>query len=307
MPVCQGQHLDRILFSVPQLRPLQKLRIFPCDVELKLQPEDPYVVSRRQVAEIAVHRASEGRMTIEHLKGPIALHGRPRLTIEETDLPQILSGIASLYDCLGLGTAKTQTNWTQKLWSRLRRLITWDTDLPQRSCVEMYHYKDNRAPKFSDEISRLDLQDGVASLAKVPKDHVFGMKITNTSEKPVYPYLVHFDSSTYEIKVLHSPFPKDGRGPPKPIQPEASLIFGHALNETSTWGHRPSLRVTPDKSEERTAELLKIILSEKPIDLGYMAQPSPMLAPRERAVPEVIPGVWTEETVVLEVPADHFY
>ncbi|KAF7321157.1 hypothetical protein HMN09_00203800 [Mycena chlorophos] len=307
MPVCYGQHLDRGLFSVPQMRPLQKLRVFPCEVELKPQLEDPYLISRRQTAEIAVRGASEGRALIQRLKGPIALHGRPQLEVASADLPQILAGIAYFQDFLGLGSV--QASWTQRIWSRVRRLLGWRTDMSQQPLVEVYHYEQDDDHEVIGEVSQNILRNGVASLANVPNDHVFGMKITNSSEKPMYPYVLHFDSATYEIKVLHSPFPKNGNNPPAVLEPHSEFIFGHIPDEDSdsSLGNGPSLRVNPDESTERTAELLKIILSEKPIDLGYMAQPSPMLAPRERAVPEVIPGVWTEETVVLEVPANHFH
>ncbi|KAF7321153.1 hypothetical protein HMN09_00203400 [Mycena chlorophos] len=313
MPVGFGQHLDRILFALPQLRPIEKLRVFLSKVEPK-SLDDSCVVSRKQLADIAVHGDDEGRALIERLKTPIFPHGRAQIVVTTPDLPQILSAVARFHYFLGLRPTPATGSWLQRFWSRLRRLLGRGVHSSPPSLVEMYHYEEERPRQAVGEISQNILQDGVARLADVPNDHVFGLKITNWSDKPMYPYLVHFDSSTYEVKVLHSPFPKDAKSPPRPISPHSALVFGHVPDQHQSWETRPALRVNPDDSPERTAEILKVILSEKPISVEYMEQGSPMLVPRERdsdsespgSMHEAIPGIWTTETVVVAVPKDYY-
>ncbi|KAF7321155.1 hypothetical protein HMN09_00203600 [Mycena chlorophos] len=311
LPMGYGQHLDRVFFAVPQLHPIEKLRVFAQGSELGVEREDgvPHntfcLVARKHEAEIAVRASTEGRAIIERLRSPIARYGSPELSVDCACLPQVLDGIAYFHHFLALGPANP--GWVQSLWSRVGTLLGWGLARPPRPFVELYHYKEEkgRKPALLGQVSSNILQDGVADLAELPRDHVLGLKITNESDKEVYPYVLNFDSETYAINVLYSPFPKGGKGPPRWLKPHASLVFGHAPEEKFSWANLASLRIVPNKSGERTAEIFKILLSEKPIEFGYMQQASPMSTPREQVVPEEIPGVWRTETVTLIVPANY--
>ncbi|KAF7297402.1 hypothetical protein MIND_00973800 [Mycena indigotica] len=299
IPACHGQYLDRILFTAPRLLPIQKLRVFSTNVDLGGE-NDFYVVANRRDASVALNASTTGQGCVERLQGLVAEYGSPKASIKLAEAVPTLNAIAHFQHHLELGLAKTTVSWFARLfWLNAKPLPT--------SFVELYHYKgdDQRALV---EVSPNILCEGVAYLEGVPNDHVFGLRITNPTEQAMYPYLVHFDTATYAIKVLYSSFSEDGKA--KLLPPHSSLVFGRTptMKSSSVRDAQPALRVVLDEARtERTAEIIKVILSEKPIDVGYMVQPSPMVSiVRDRAPGyQEIPGAWQTETVTLAVPANY--
>ncbi|KAJ7054648.1 hypothetical protein C8F01DRAFT_1162429 [Mycena amicta] len=316
-PACHGQHLDRVLFTIPRLCPVEKLRVFSADLDLdgpshSLDGGDFRIVSRKRDASVVVYRLPEGRRKIERRQGLPAQYGSAEVDIEIVDAATVLDGIAHFnhYLALNSGARAVKATWLMAITSWLRRLFRWEPRSAPKPFVELYHFNEDEDGNLLGDVSPNILRNGVAHLEAVPREHKFGLKITNDSEQPTYPYLVHFDTATYAVKVLYSPFPQDARVPPKSLQPHSCLVFGRLPDGQSSPDSQPSLRILFDEERvERTAEIIKVILSEKPIDVGYMAQPSPMLVPpsnpRPRPVPAEIPGVWQTETLTLAVPANY--
>ncbi|KAF7294738.1 hypothetical protein MIND_01011200 [Mycena indigotica] len=311
--VCYGPYLDRLLYMLPELHVIAKLRVF---TNVDLSPHLPeksesdafcLVSSRWNLnTNVVVHPSRQSTANIQRLDRLTARYGTRLVSFPLRKVPQVLNGVARFNHYLNLRPSLTKYSCVERL-SGLRR----GKHNSQSSSVEVYHFKPDGEDGawISDNI----LHDGVVHLDNVPNDHLLGLKITNISDQAMYPYVLHFDTDTYEINVLYSPF-REGEGlPPKLLKPHESLIFGRCPNPDDLGFDIPEIPfgifLDEDKTE-RTAEIIKVILAQKPIAVGYMAQASPMTSGEERGgnlnpeVHEEIPGVWRTETVTFAVPAN---
>ncbi|KAF7294739.1 hypothetical protein MIND_01011300 [Mycena indigotica] len=307
--VCYGPHLDRLLCTTPKLLPIAKLRVFSSNIDLhaKSTEDSVFLVSRRGNANVVVYAASQSEAHIERLDRVTAQYGTPLIPFALAKAAQVLNGIARFNHYLNLRPSADRHYWHRVQ----RRLLRWRKSGYPSLSIEVYHFRPEDEDDDHAWISQNILHSGVALLDQVPNNHVLGLKLTNTGDQAMYPYVLHFDTGTYEINEWYSPFREDEGMPPNLLKPDESLIFGRCpdMNALALDNAEPSFRIVLDEDKiERTAEVFKIILAQKPIAVGYMAQASPITSGGERfekvEVQEGIPGVWRTETVTLAVPAN---
>ncbi|KAF7294730.1 hypothetical protein MIND_01010400 [Mycena indigotica] len=280
---CYGPYLDRLLFMPPKLLPITKLRVFSSNVDLGVDSvEDPlFHASRRWNANVVVRTSSQTEANMQRLDRLTARYGTLSIPFALAKTPQVLNGVARFNYYLNLRPS-CKRSWVQ----RFRALRQWrKSDSP--SSIEIYHFKPDEEGDGEDDawISENILHNGVALLDDVPNDHLLGLKITNTSDQSMYPYVFHFDTDTYEITELYSPLREDEGMEPKVLKPHESLIFGRsrASNAPTFCVPESPFRIILDEDKvERTAQIFKIILAQKPVVLRYMEQASPMTSGEER-------------------------
>ncbi|KAF7294737.1 hypothetical protein MIND_01011100 [Mycena indigotica] len=294
---CYGPYLDRLLLMPPKLLPIAKLRISSPDIDLgATSAEDSlFLVSRRWNANIVVHASSQGEANIQRLDRVTARYGTRLIPFALAKASQVLDGVARFNYYLNLRPSTDKPSWVQ-------RLFRWRQSNSSPFSIEAYHFRrdeDNNDENNDAWVSENILHNGVAFLDNVPNNHAIGLKITNTSDQAMYPYVVGFDTDTYEINELYSPLRQDECSEPKLLKPNESLIFGHCPASTAPTFYVPEtpFRITLDKDKvERTAEIFKIILAQKPVVLRYMEQAPPITSAEERTrgayAHEEIPGQW---------------
>ncbi|KAF7294735.1 MFS domain-containing protein [Mycena indigotica] len=304
---CYGPYLDRLLLMPPKLLPIAKLRISSPDIDLgATSAEDSlFLVSRRWNANIVVHASSQGEANIQRLDRVTARYGTRLIPFALAKASQVLDGVARFNYYLNLRPSTDKPSWVQ-------RLFRWRKSNSSPFSIEAYHFRrdeDNSDENNDAWVSENILHNGVAFLDNVPNDHVIGLKITNTSDQAMYPYVVGFDTDTYEINELYSPLRQDKCLEPKLLKPNESLIFGRCPASTAPTFYAPETPfclILDEDKVERTAEIFKIILAQKPVVLRYMEQTPPITSGEERTrgayAHEEIPGVWQTDTITFAVP-----
>ncbi|KAJ7222774.1 caspase domain-containing protein [Mycena haematopus] len=256
--------------------------------QLEADPDDNFfLVSSKNNATVALRPGPNDAIIIEQLRGFPARYGSREVVLhatESTSISRVLTGIAFFHHCFALGLqSPTDITWYRG-W--LRYLVFWRPRVESQADIAVHHFAEahNASPSL---IS--------ANLSSIrPWDHVLGLKLSNSSKRVVYPYLFHFDSATYAIKA-------NVKLRPTTLEANSSITLGYGENGG------PSFRVTVDPNNRgRSAELLKVIFCQKPVDLEYMRQDSP-LTPSSKpspppCAPIIIPEPWYSDVVVISVP-----
>ncbi|PVF99196.1 hypothetical protein CPB86DRAFT_783999 [Serendipita vermifera] len=127
---------------------------------------------------------------------------------------------------------------------------------------------DEWGPVFDPEPEGPNLHEN--SLIRVVADEqsVYGIRVTNKTDKPLYLSVFYFDHSSLEIISFYES-PTSNRIADAPLQPHGSLAIGYGSG-----GARPYSYVLPD-GQDVDVGFLKFFISTEQVDLSGIAQPSP--------------------------------
>ncbi|KAJ7794699.1 caspase domain-containing protein [Mycena olivaceomarginata] len=293
---CAGLHADRILFSTPQYSEIPKLCVFLDSkfIDLDFEPENNFVlVQDKRAANLVLRQRPEGGTVIERLDGLVALYASPGVIIPAGNaysLTCVLNKIAHFNYYLGLEPLKTPS------LNPLRYF--------ERPSAEIELYSFNYSPGGSmthrNRSGNL-LKNGVAKLHSLPPDHAYAFKIISHFREPVYPYLLSLDPATYNIQVVHPPpgepagAPLRARGLFEFFSTASSMMVGDG------WSGDTPLTFAGDAiaQQDRDAAFFKLILCDKPIDIGQIPQDSAVASSKAVGTcrtgvytPVQIPGIW---------------
>ncbi|KAJ7500006.1 caspase domain-containing protein [Mycena latifolia] len=252
-PISTGHQPDRFLFSIPTHSRISTLRVFLDGPYMKLEskPEDNFVrVEKKEDASVAVRSAPDGTIIVERLDGLAAMFGGRDVHTSSDSIPFVMNTIAQFNHHLSLLPPRSPSSL---------RTFKRHTMKPR---MELYHFKyDDALRVIRGKKSKNQLRNGVARVFSLPVDRRFGIKVTNSSSRELYPYAFCFDPATYVVQALYTYSPGQ-----QPLQPGRSFTVGFGKN-----GGAPiQLLVEPMK---RDAAFFKVIMCERPVDMRCVLQP----------------------------------
>ncbi|KAJ7084214.1 hypothetical protein C8R44DRAFT_894186 [Mycena epipterygia] len=296
--VCSGLYADRELFTAPVISRIAKLAVYLDPMlQFEADPDDNFfLTSSKNNATVTLRPGPNDTIIVERLRGfPKRYSSRELflLATESTSISRVLTGIAFFHHYFTLGLPTSTAITRLRAW--FRYLLFWR---PRAESITVHHFAEAENA-FTSLISGNLVRNGVASLRSVPGDHVLGLKLFNSSKCVAYPYVFHFDPATYAA--LYSPWPQDVKLRPTTLEANSSMTLGYGENGG------PSFRVTVDPNNQgRSAEFIKVIFCQKPVDLEYMLQDSPFTPSSKPcpppSAPIVIPEPWYSDVVVISVP-----
>ncbi|KAJ7801528.1 caspase domain-containing protein [Mycena olivaceomarginata] len=268
---CAGLHADRIVFSAPQYSEIPKLCVFLDSkfIDLDFEPENNFVlVQDKEAANLVLRQRPEGGTVIERLDGLVALYASPDVIIP--------AGNAYSLTC-------TPSSNPLRYFER-----------PSAE-IELYSFKYSPGGSMTHRNRSGNLlKNGVAKLYSLPPDHAYAFKIISHFREPVYPYLLSLDPATYNIQVVHPP----------PGEPAGAPLRARGLFEF--FSTASSMMVGDGWSADTPLTLFKLILCDKPIDIGQIPQESAVASSKAVGTcrtgvytPVQIPGIW--ETALATV------
>ncbi|KAH7921893.1 hypothetical protein BV22DRAFT_1131903 [Leucogyrophana mollusca] len=116
------------------------------------------------------------------------------------------------------------------------------------------------------------IRDNLADLA-VDGESIYGVKIVNKSEVPLFPSLFYFDNSDFSITPYYQP-PTSGGKVDAPLPPGESLTIGYGS------GGAAPIRIYMRDGQDIDVGFLKLFLSTEPVDLTHVSQKTPFEAHR---------------------------
>lgn len=127
---------------------------------------------------------------------------------------------------------------------------------------------------------------------KAESGKAYGLKLTNGSERDLFPYVLYYDLQDYSISRIYTPLSKNG---PAPLPASAELRIGYAYNGEDL------IHITMDEGLTQELGFFVLFVSTHWVDGEHLLQDSPFEWARGTDVerPDLDLGVW--DTLVVSL------
>ncbi|KAG8853732.1 hypothetical protein FRB91_004404 [Serendipita sp. 411] len=171
--------------------------------------------------------------------------------------------------------------------------------LQEKVTISFTRLKEDEEEEYDDDFNLIRkrdgpnlIQDGILDLV-VEDDVVYGIKVTNNSDKPLYISAFYFDNSDLSITSYFQPPTARNKVDP-PLPAHQSLTIGYGAG-----GGRPFHYFLPD-GQDVDVGFLKFFISTEPVDLSAIPQFSPFETGRMSVrVPDKPLGIWSTMLITV--------